>query len=122
MATTNLPPRIIDDSGAATKLFFDVYGQAPLEFNAVDVDATVTFFEKKGFDRDAALVVSTTLLKQAKIDGSPVSQLLDTLSGYNNLQLSTLIGEVLNNNRIPTSTLGFRVSNVTSEYSRNIAP
>lgn len=122
MATTNLPPRIIDDSGAATKLFFDVYGQSPLEFNAVDVDATVTFFEKKGFDRDAALVVSTTLLKQAKIDGSPVSQLLDTLSGYNNLQLSTLIGEVLNNNRIPTSTLGFRVSNVTSEYSRNIAP
>jgi hypothetical protein len=44
MATTNLPARIIQDSAAGTKLFFDNYGQEPLEFNATDVNATIAFF------------------------------------------------------------------------------
>ena len=37
MATTNLPPSVKEDSAAATKLFFDTYGQEPLEFAANDV-------------------------------------------------------------------------------------
>ena len=37
---TNLPaPVSSTDSGAKTKLFFDEYGQEPLEFNANDVEA-----------------------------------------------------------------------------------
>ena len=49
MATTNLPPVLKQDGAEGTKLFFDNYGQAPLEFNANDVTAAVSFFEKKGF-------------------------------------------------------------------------
>jgi hypothetical protein len=118
---TNLPNQAINDSAAATKLFFDTYGQQPLEFNAVDVDATIGFFERRGFSRDAALVVSSSLLKQAKLDNIPISQILDGLSGFNGLQLSTLVGEVLNNNRVPTSTLGFRTENVLTNQTKDIA-
>lgn len=122
MATTNLPPSVKEDSAGGTKLFFDNYGQEPLEFNANDVTACVGFFQKKGFDEDAALVVSTVLLKQAKLDNVPIYSLLDSLNQFDGLGLSQVVGEVLNNNRTPTSTLGFRTNAVTSVQSRNIAP
>ena len=118
---TNLPSQIIEDSAAGTKLFFDTYGEEPLEFNSNDVDATVAFFQTAGFDRDAALVVSMTILRQAKIEGTPVFQILDSLKDFGRLQLSQIVGEILNNNRVPTSTLGFRVNNVIPNQSRNIA-
>lgn len=121
MATTNLPNRILEDSAAGTKLFFDTYGQQPLEFSSSDVDVTVAFFTSRGFDTDAALVTSTMLLKQAKIDQTPITSLLDTLTGFTDLELSQLVGEVLNNNRTPTSTLGFKIGSVKPNQIRNIA-
>jgi hypothetical protein len=121
MATTNLPSQIIEDSGAGTKLFFNNYGEETLEFNANDVNSTVSFFESKGFEKDAALVVSTVLLKQAKLDGTPIYQILQGLSQFDGLGLSQVVGEILNNNRTPTSTLGFRTPDVKVTQSRNIA-
>lgn len=119
---TNLPSTVIQDSAAASKLFFDVYGQQPLEFPANDVQATIAFFQSKGFDTDAATVVSATLLKQAKLDNTPIFKILDTLKVLNGLQLSALVGEILNNNRPATSTLGFRVIDVSrNDLIRNIA-
>lgn len=118
---TNLPKRDIEDSAAGTKLFFDTYGQNPLEFNATDVDTTIAFFTSKGFDNDASLAVATVLLKQAKLDNTPVYAILDSLKGMDSLSISSLVGEILNNNRVSISTLGFRSSNVTSNQERNIA-
>ncbi len=117
---TNLPIANIEDSAAGTKLYFDTYGNEPLEFPSNDVSVTVSYFKSAGFDDDAALVTSMTLLKQAKLDGTPIYQILDTLKGFNQLKLSQLVGEILNNNRVPTSTLGFRVSDVSVNQSRNI--
>jgi len=121
MATTNLPSQQVEDSAAGTKLFFNNYGQETLEFNANDVNSTVSFFEKNGFEKDAALVVSTVLLKQAKIDGTPIYKILQSLEQFDGLGLSQVVGEILNNNRTPTSTLGFRTPNVKVTQSRNIA-
>lgn len=121
MTTTNLPPRFIEDSAAGTRLFFDTYGQVPLEFPAADVDATISFFRKNGFDEDAALVVSTVILKQAKLDNIPVFKLLDGLNKLDGLQISIVVGEILNNNRTPTSTLGFRTTDVRPNQTRNIS-
>ena len=121
MTTTNLPSQQVEDSGAGTKLFFNNYGEETLEFNANDVNSTVSFFESKGFEKDAALVVSTVLLKQAKLDGTPIYQILQGLSQFDGLGLSQVVGEILNNNRTPTSTLGFRTPNVKVTQSRNIA-
>jgi len=118
---TSLPVPTIEDSGAATKLFFDTYGKNPLEFTANDVDATIGFFTSKGFDTDAASSTALILLKQAKIDKIPVFQILDTLKVLTGIQLSALVGEILNNNRGPSSTLGFKVKSVEKQnQTRNI--
>ena len=119
--STSLPVPAIEDSGSATKLFFDTYGKTPLEFTANDVDATIGFFTSKGFDTDAASSTALILLKQAKIDKIPVFQILDTLKVLTGIQLSALVGEILNNNRGPSSTLGFKVKSVEKEnQTRNI--
>lgn len=121
MATTNFPSQDRQDSAAGTKLFFDNYGQVPLEFNSNDVVASVAFFQAKGFDADAAQTVAMVLLKQAKLDGTPIFQILDSLGSFDGIGLSQLVGEILNNNRTPTSTLGFRTVNVLPTQTRNIA-
>lgn len=118
---TNLPSTVIQDSAAGTKLFFDRYGEAPLEFSSNDVSLAVAFFQRTGFDKDAAETVAMTILRQAKIEGYPVARLLDTLTGYTSIQLSQIVGEILNNNRVPTSILGFRTTDVRPSQIRNIA-
>lgn len=118
---TNLPIYKPEDSASGTKLFFDSYGQVPLEFNATEIDASVSFFEKRGFEKDAALVVSSAILKQAKLDAVPVFKLLDTLNSFDSVELSSFVSEILNNNRTSTSTLGYRVADVKPAQVRNIA-
>jgi len=120
---TNLPSPDIQDSGRLTTLYYNSYGIVPEEFSANDVSATVSFFESKGFDKDAATSVTAVILNQAKSDGIPVFGLLDTLKGFDSVQLSALVAEILNNNRPPTSTLGYRDSSaVQNTQIRNIAP
>jgi hypothetical protein len=121
MTTTNLPSKKIEDSAASTRLYFDTYGETPLEYNATEVDACISFFQKRGFDTDASIVVSSVLLRQAKIDSTPIFVLLDTMSGFNGVQLSALVSEVMNNNRVPTSTLGYRSEITKTDITRNIA-
>lgn len=118
---TNLPSQIIEDSAAGTKLYFDRYGEAPMEFSANDVTLAVSFFERAGFDSDAANTVAMTLLRQAKIDSTPIATILDSLKNFPKIMLSQLVGEILNNNRIPTSILGFRTTDVKPNQIRNIA-
>lgn len=120
---TNLPRPSFTDSAERTRLFFEEYDQQPLEFNAVDVDAAIAFFQAQGFKDDAALITAATILKQAKLDEVPIKQLLDTLSSLDGFKLSALIGEILNNNRTPISTLGYReVRMEENEITRNISP
>lgn len=119
---TNLPPTTTEDSGSKTKLFFDEYGQAPLEFNANDVEAAIGFFLSKGFDRDAAEITSAVILRQAKFENMPVFKLLDQLQTMDGLKLSALVGEILNNNRPSSSSLGFKMANPDNQYkTRDIA-
>lgn len=118
---TNLPYVVPNDNATGTKLYFDQYGQVPLEFSGSDVDAVIGFFKSKGFGEQAAQTTSMVLLKQAKIDDMPIFTLLDTLRNFEKLQLSLLVGEILNNNRSNSSTLGFKVVGVDKfNQTRNI--
>jgi hypothetical protein len=46
---------------------------------------------------------------------------LDTLKGLNELQLSSVVAEILNVNRSKISTLGFKVANNQNQFEkRNI--
>lgn len=112
-------PTNFNDKGV-TK-FFDTYFSKTLSFPTTQVDAVVTFFTKRGFDKTAAISVSTTLLEQSKIDQVNVFKLLDTLSGLDEIQLSAIVTEVLNYNRAKTSTLGFkRTDSADKIEKRNI--
>lgn len=119
----NLPPVEKIDSAAGTKLFFDSYGQQPLEFSANEVNATIGFFLDKGFEDDAAKVTAATLLRQAKIDGVKIFEILDEFKELDGLELSSVIAQILNRYRLNTSTLGYRSVTVAKpNQTRNIKP
>jgi hypothetical protein len=123
MSTINLPSITKTDSAASTKLFFDTYGQRPLEFGANEVTVSVAFFSEKGFSEEASVTTAMTILRQAKIDGVQVFEILDTLKELNGTQLSAVVAQILNKYRPNTSTLGYRaVSVVKINQTRNILP
>jgi len=106
---SNLPTSEIKkerSSSDKTLKFFDAYNKAPLEFKATDSDAFIGFFKKRGMDDDAARTTAFIILRQAKLDNVNPLTYLDQIRDFNDVQLSDLIGEVLNNNRVKTSTLG----------------
>ena len=119
--STNLPAQPIEDSAAATKLYFENYNETALEFPSNDVTAAVSFFQQAGFDLDAASTSASVILRQAKIDGTPIFQILDTLKTFSGVSLGQIVAEILNNNRVPTSLLGYRTQSVNSDKTRNIA-
>jgi len=102
--------------------FFDKYYTKSLSFPTNDVNAVLGYFGKRGFSDEAAKAVSTVLLSQAKLDNIPVFQLLDTLKGLKETQLSNVVAEVLNYNRNKTSSIGYSTSNAVSDKTerRNI--
>ncbi|MEK9804668.1 MAG: hypothetical protein VW551_00045 [Euryarchaeota archaeon] len=119
--TGNIPQTKFTSSDDSVREFFNNFYTAKLEFSSNEVDAVIAFFEKRGFESTAAYSISTILMQQAKIDNVPVFKLLDSLKGFNELQLSTLVTEILNYNRSKTSTLGFRLeSQKTLLESRNV--
>ncbi len=121
MPLTNLPIKTDNDSAAATKAFFDTYGNLQLEFTANEVSASIAFFQSRGFTDDASIVTAQVLLKQAKLDGVSVFKILDTLKSFDGIQISALVAEILNNNRDVTSVLGYKIVSVEKQnQTRNI--
>ena len=119
--SVSLPSPAKEDSAAGTKLFFDRYGQSPLEFSANEVTAAIAFFQSRGFENEAALITAQVLLKQAKVDRVPVFKIIDTLKTFNGVQISALVAEILNNNRNATSTLGYKTELIEKQnQTRNI--
>jgi hypothetical protein len=111
MTNSSLPIQRQSNDKSVTE-FFDKYFTKKLEFSTNEVDAVIAFFEKRGFDRSAAISTGTILLQQAKLDDIKVFVLLDTLKDFNETKLSAVVAEVLNYNRINTSTLGFKSKSV----------
>ena len=59
-------------------------------------------------------------VRPAKLENIPINQLLDTLSGLEELQVSALVGEIMNNHRPSTSTLGYRQATPDVSKERNV--
>ena len=98
--------------------FFDKYFTGKLEFASNEVDAVIAFFEKRGFEKAAAISTGSILLQQAKLDGIKVFVLLDTLKGFDEAKLSAVVAEVLNYNRLSTSVLGFKNTTATNTLEK----
>tara|TARA_B100001989_G_scaffold249838_1_gene225840 strand:+ start:361 stop:747 length:387 start_codon:yes stop_codon:yes gene_type:complete len=117
---TSLPPKD-QKSEQRVVSFFDNYFTKPIEVSANDYDAVIGFFSKRGFDKVAAASVGQALLTQAKLDSVNVFELVDTLKGLTEVQLSQVVAQVLNFQRNKSSTIGFKVE-PTFEYGerRNV--
>ena len=85
----NIPEKAIT-STEKVKKFFSEYYSAPLEFPSNEVDAVVGFFESRGFEKLSAQTIGAVLMRQAKIDSIKVFELLDTLKGFDEIQLSQI--------------------------------
>lgn len=91
-----------------TARFFDNFANREISYNASEVDAVIGYFLKRGFDKIAAVNTASVLLQQAEVDQITVFQLLDTLKGVNDVQLSNIVAQILNYNRGKTSKIGYR--------------
>lgn len=111
----------LPDSAAEVKEFFDKYFSKKISLTSNQVDSVVGFFKKRGFDTNSAIAVATVLLQQAKIDNVNVFQVVDTLQGLNEVQLSALVATILNTNRSRASSIGYKIqNNVATSERRNI--
>jgi hypothetical protein len=117
----NLPISESKDSSEEVKSFFDRFFRQQITFPSNQIDAIVGYFLKRGFDENSARSTGIVLLNQAKLDNINVFQLIDTLKGLNDVQLSSVVTEVLNAYREKTSTLGFKILTIEETVeSRNI--
>ena len=91
-----------------TTEFFNNFYNKEISYNPSEVDAVIGYFLKRGFEKTAAINTASVLLQQAKIDDLNVQQLIDTLKGVTDVQLSLIVAQILNFNREKTSVLGFR--------------
>lgn len=100
---------------------FDNYYSAPIELNASVVAAMTGYFTNRGFGEVSAESIAVTIIKQAKKDNYNPMQILDTLKGLNDVELSGLVSEILNYNRFKSSSLGYAQTFQTNpEIARNI--
>ena len=103
------------------KQFFDNFFVHEVTFPANEIDATVGFFIKRGFDTDSARSTAIILLNQSRVDNVNVFTLLDSLKGLTDIQLGQVVAQVLNSYREKTSILGYHISTIADTYeSRNI--
>jgi len=118
---TNLPSNNAIDSSTDVKLFFDKFFLHEVSFPAAEIDAVVGFFLKRNFDETSSKSVAIVLCNQARQDNVNVFQLVDTLKGLTDVQLSQVVAEVLNAYREKTSVLGYKTSQIEDMFeTRNI--
>ena len=111
------------DSSTAVKTFFDSYFLQQISFASNEIDAVVGFFQKRGFDQDAAQSTAISILTQAKFENIKPFVVIDTLKGLTDVQLSRVVTEVLNTKREATSALGYSLPFTANNFeSRNIRP
>jgi hypothetical protein len=118
----NIPqPSQVLDSSQETLKVFDAYTTAPLNVDSATFDAMTGFFASRGFGEDSARSMSYIIIKQALIDNYKPFQLIESLRGLDDIEISALITEILNYNRFKTSSLGVASPfTPTEEIARNI--
>jgi hypothetical protein len=117
---SNLPKKEDDNFSNTTKLIKDQNVQ-DFEFNVNHYDTTISFFVKRGFDRQPAEQLAYIILRQAKIDEVNPKEVLDKLGNASPVELSEITQMILNSTRFKSSRLGSRLNKTAKSFvSRNI--
>ena len=115
---SNIPVSVTQNK---TVQAFDSYMTAPIEISSSVLAAMKGYFTERNFGEVAAESIAVTIIRQAKQDNYNPMQILDTLRGLDNVQLSGLVSEILNYNRFKSSSLGYAEKFRTHpEIQRNI--
>jgi S-adenosylmethionine:diacylglycerol 3-amino-3-carboxypropyl transferase len=123
MLSSTLNTIATEDTQEDTRAFFDRYFKKQLSFPASQIDAIVGYFLKRGFEETTSKTLCIILLSQARVDNISAFQLLDTLNTLTDIQLNTVITQILNTYREKTSSLGFKKTVETTSFERrNIIP
>ena len=101
---SNIPPAATPSN--ETVKAFDNYFAQPTELEATVFAAMKGYFTNRGFDDVASESITIIIMTQAQSDGYKPMQILDTLKGLSNAELSGLVSEILNYNRFKSSSLG----------------
>ena len=100
---------------------FQGYQNLPSGINPSVFAAVSGFFTSRGFEPLAAENLAETIISQAKHDGYNPMQVLDTLKGLTNVEISGIVAEILNYSRYKTSSLGYATKTMTHpEIERNL--
>ena len=114
---SSLPPTETEE----VRNFFDKFFLHQITFPSNQIDAVLGFFLKRGFDDLSARSTAISLLNQARLENINVFQLIDSLKGLTDVQLSQVVTEVLNLYRDRRSSLGYKIAaNDETTESRNI--
>lgn len=117
---TNLP---MSGQGKSSSFSYNNLYTPPLEIDTGTLDAMKGLFTSRGFDNDSAESISIIIIKQARLDNYNPMQIMDTLKGLNNVEISALVAEIVNYNRLKTSVLGYARGLIPNEeVARNIIP
>ena len=110
-----------DRTTTGTRTILDKYFNKEVTFPAEQIDAVQGFFMKRGFAIDASRSLSIVFLNQALLDKVNVFELLDRLKNISDMQLSSIVMDILNAYRDKSSMLGYKRALIDDSYeSRNI--
>jgi len=98
------------DTSNDTAKFFNRFYQEDIFYKPSEVDAVIGYFLKRGFGEVSAVNTASVILQQAAKDKLPAYELLDTLKGITDVQLSNVVAQILNLDRSNCSTIGYRIA------------
>lgn len=104
---TNLPIKNATASSSdATTKNFDQYNDIPVQLDQVTLTAMKGLLANRGFGEESAETIAITIMMQAKRDNYNPMTILDSMKTLGETDLSQLVSEILNYNRLKTSVLG----------------
>jgi len=119
-ALTNIPYGNIKASDSTVQAFNNYFAN-PIELHSGTLNAITGFFTARGFEEQSAQAIAVIIMTQSKKDKLNAMAVLDTLGGYDAVEISAFVTTLLNFNRYKTSFLGFSLSfNPKDAVARNI--
>tara|TARA_X000000950_G_scaffold74994_1_gene93681 strand:+ start:108 stop:482 length:375 start_codon:yes stop_codon:yes gene_type:complete len=109
-----------NNSAKSTLDFFENYNKQQINLKSSDIDQFQSLLIKKGMQELAARETTTLILKQCNIDEVDPQTIYTQLKETPNMELTDILGEILNINRPVSSTLGTKLNFGDNNAKRNI--
>jgi len=121
MGTENIYTNNVSANSADTTTdFFNNFNRQQINLKTSDVAAFVNILKSKGMGEETAKETTNIILTQCNIDELDPMVVYEEIRQTPNMELTDLLGEILNINRPKSSTLGTARVSVWNSAKRNI--